>query len=118
MRLFHISEESNIGVFEPRTPTREDLDESVPLVWAVDEHRLPNFLVPRNCPRVTYHVGANTLQEDIDNYFSSPGIRHVVIIESKWFETMKNTTLFLYEFKLDDFKLQDAIAGYYVSIKT
>lgn len=30
---------------------------------------------------------------------------------------MKDTTLYLYEFNTDDFALQDAIAGYYISKK-
>ena len=44
MRLFHVSEEENIQLFEPRLPERNDLDKSVGLVWAIDEARLPNFL--------------------------------------------------------------------------
>ena len=54
MRLFHVSEEENIEVFEPRLPNRNDLDKNVGLVWAIDEARLPNFLTPRDCPRITY----------------------------------------------------------------
>lgn len=49
MRLFHVSEESDIQKFEPRIPSRNDLDKTVGLVWAIDEKRLPNFLTPRNC---------------------------------------------------------------------
>ena len=33
MRLFHVSEEGNIDIFNPRIPDREDLDKSVGLVW-------------------------------------------------------------------------------------
>jgi len=115
MRLFHVSEEENIKVFEPRLPTRDDLDKNVGLVWAVDEARLPNFMTPRDCPRVTYHIGKNTCQSDVDRFFSSPTVSHAVIIESKWYERMKNTTLFIYEFDLENFVLQDENAGYYVS---
>lgn len=32
MRLFHVSEESGIRVFEPRIPLRKDLDQTVGLV--------------------------------------------------------------------------------------
>jgi len=41
-----------------------------------------------------------------------------VVIESKWYEEMKNTKLYIYEFDTKDFYLQDGIAGYYVSEKT
>lgn len=115
MKLYHVSEESNIEIFNPRTPTRDDLDKSVGLVWALNEKCLPNFLTPRDCPRVTYHIGKNTSKEDIEKYISSKNISHVVVIENSWFDAMKNTKLYLYEFDEDEFELQDEIAGYYVS---
>lgn len=115
MRLFHVSEEPNIEVFNPRTPTRNDLNKNVGLVWAIDEERLPNFLTPRDCPRVTYHFGKNTSDCDKNKFFTSSSVKHVVVIENNWFERMKNTTLYLYEFDISEFELQDEIAGYYVS---
>jgi hypothetical protein len=115
MRLFHVSEESNIVIFNPRLPSRNDLDKSIGLVWAINEKCLPNFLNPRDCPRVTYHIGKNTSQNDIAKYISSDTISHVLIVENKWFEQMKNTTLYLYEFDVKNFKLQDEVAGYYVA---
>ena len=84
MRLFHVSEESDIKVFEPRLPTRKDLDQKVGLVWAIDEARLPNYLTPRDCPRVTYHAGRQTTDADRKRFFSSSGISHAVVLESKW----------------------------------
>ena len=51
-------------------------------------------------------------------YFSSPQQSHVIIIESDWYDRMKNTTLFVYEFDPKDFELQDDIAGYYVAKTT
>lgn len=115
MRLFHVSEEENIDVFHPRIPDRNDLDKTIGLVWAIDEERLPNFLTPRDCPRVTYHIGKNTTQSDIDKFFTSLSVKHTVVIEKDWFERMKNTTLYLYEFDATKFELQDEIAGYYVA---
>lgn len=118
MRLFHVSEENNIKIFHPRQPSRNDLNKSVGLIWAINEICLPNFLTPRDCPRVTYHVGKNTELRDIKKYISSKDCRHVVAIENKWVNTMKNTTLYIYEFDTADFYLQDEVAGYYVSEKT
>jgi hypothetical protein len=115
MRLFHVSEESNIEIFYPRIPSRTDLDNSKGLVWAINEQCLPNFLTPRNCPRVTYHKTERSSEEDVKRYFSSNTCSHVIAIEHKWFEVMKNTTLYLYEFESSNFYLQDEIAGYYVS---
>lgn len=118
MRLFHVSEEENIQIFEPRLPNRNDLDKTVGLVWAIDESRLPNFLTPRDCPRVAYYIGKKTTELDKKIYFTSSTVSHTLIIESTWFERMKNTTLYLYEFNVDDFVLQDDIAGYYVAKTT
>lgn len=115
MRLFHVSEEPGIRVFEPRLPSRRDLDPTVGLVWAIDEARLPNFLTPRDCPRVTYHVGAETTVRDRQRFFSSTSARHAVIVESAWLRRICETTLYLYEFDTRDFELQDDIAGYYVA---
>lgn len=118
MRLFHVSEESNIQAFEPRIPTRDDLDKTVGLVWEIDEKRLPNFLTPRNCPRVAYYVGKDTTESDKWKFFTSTTVTYAVVIESDWFEKIKNTTQYLYEFDVDDFVLQDDVAGYYVAKTT
>lgn len=115
MRLFHVSEESNIEIFNPRIPDREDMDKTVGLVWAIDEERLPNFLTPRNCPRVTYHINSKTSIQDKERYFSDAYNYHVVIIEEKWYEIMTSTVLYLYEFDTKEFELQDNVAGYYIS---
>ena len=80
MRLFHVSEEENIQLFEPRLPERDDLNKSVGLVWAIDEARLPNFLTPRDCPRVVYHVGKKTSDADIKKFFMSQTCSFAVAI--------------------------------------
>ncbi len=117
MRIFHVSEEDDIQEFHPRIPTRKDLDQSIGLVWAVNEICLPNFLTPRNCPRVCFHVGPNTSDADKQTYLSS-SCQHVIVLENSWFEKMTRTKLYLYEFDAMHFKLQDENAGYYVSETT
>lgn len=116
MRLFHVSEASDIRVFEPRLPTRRDLDPTVGLVWAIDEEHLPNFFTPRDCPRVAFHIRPETTLEDRRRFFSSDTARHAVIIEHGWLARMRTTTLYLYEFDPAEFVLQDEIAGYYVAV--
>lgn len=118
MRLFHVSEESDIEVFEPRLPSRRDLDQSVGLVWAIDEDHLPSFLTPRDCPRVTYHISSNSSIEDRIRFFSSSTTIHAVVFESDWYYKIMNTVLYIYEFEPSDFTLLDPVAGYYVSQKT
>ncbi|WP_404458886.1 DUF6886 family protein [Oceanobacillus kapialis] len=64
MKLFHVSEEKAISIFQPRVPERIDLDKRRPLVWAISEEQLPNFLTPRNCPRVCFQVDQHTSSLD------------------------------------------------------
>lgn len=116
MRLYHVSEESNIKEFIPRLPTRADMNPDVGLIWALCERTLPNFLTPRNCPRVTYHIGKETSQEEIEKYMPQ-NFSHVVIIEPDWLERLKKTILYSYEFDDTEFYLLDECAGYYVSEK-
>lgn len=71
MRLFHVSEEPDISVFEPRPVVRRDLDPEAKYVWAIDEDHLPNFLTPRNCPRVCYRVNNRTTAEDMEKYIDT-----------------------------------------------
>jgi len=124
MRLFHVSEEPNITEFVPRIPHRKDVDRSKGLVWALNERCLPNFLTPRNCPRVTYHATDKTTPEDIARFFSSAS-RHTVAIENARYRQMTRTTLYVYEFDTTKYyrqnsniRLQDEVAGYYVSEET
>ncbi len=88
---------------------------TVGLVWAIEASRLSNFLTPRNCPRIGYHVTAQTTQSDRLRYFTDPAATHGLVIESRWFEAMTRTVLYLYTFDPAGFELQDAAAGYYVA---
>ena len=65
MKLFHVSEEPDIDKFVPRIPYREDMDKSKGLVWALTEPALPNWLTPRDCPRVGYRATEESTQDDI-----------------------------------------------------
>ena len=115
MRLFHVSEESNIETFVPRIPYRKDVGQSKGLVWALTEPQLPNWGTPRNCPRVCYRAVETSTQDDIDSFFSSH-FRHCVAIEYNWHQRMLDTTLYIYEFETANFYF-DERAGFYVSDK-
>ena len=53
-RLFHVSDQPDIIRFAPR-PARpgHPNDPGRPVVWAVGERLLHNYLLPRDCPHVT-----------------------------------------------------------------
>lgn len=114
MRLFHVSQQADIPVFEPRVPTRADMDGAVPLVWAIDESRLINYLTPRNCPRVCMHKTPRTTAEDARALLPGPA-GGCVAIEHGWHRAMESTTLYLYELDPAGFCLQDTVAGYWTS---
>lgn len=116
MKLVHVSEESNIEMFIPRIPYRDDVDQSKGLVWALTEHQLKKFLTPRDCPRITYCACETTTQEDIQKYFTTSS-RYCVAIENGWYKKMASTTIYAYEFDSGNFYF-DAKAGFYVSDQT
>ena len=110
--LFHVSEKSGIDVFEPR-PSGYVAE---PVVWAIDEVRLRNYLLPRDCPRVTYYAGRDTSAADVERFLGpSPA---VVAIESGWVERVRSCRLYLYHFPPDTFECLDECAGYFVSRKS
>jgi hypothetical protein len=107
--LFHISEESGIDRFEPRPSPNAD----EPVVWAVDTDRLRNYLVPRQCPRVTYYAGPETTAADVERFLGpSPA---VVAVESAWLERLRSCRLYCYHMPPESFGCIDECAGYFVS---
>ena len=107
--LFHISEESSIVWFEPR-PSKYA---SGLVVWAIDADRLHNYLVPRECPRVTYYAGRETTSADVERFLgSSPA---VVAVESGWLERLRSCRLYCYHLPPESFDCIDECAGYFVS---
>jgi len=113
MRLFHVSEDPNVTVFYPRLPRRTELDPNIGLVWSLTEPALPNWLFPRDCPRVGYRACENMTSVDMAKFFTSSA-RHVVAIEHDWHERQVNATLYVYEFAPANF-YYDETAGFYVS---
>jgi hypothetical protein len=107
--LFHISEEPGILQFDPRPSTAR----AEPVVWALDGARLRNYLVPRECPRVTYYAGPETTTADRSRFLRSSDA--VVAIESTWLERVRQCRLFCYHLPEDTFECVDECAGYFVS---
>ena len=107
--LFHVSEEAGIERFEPRpSPNADGL-----VVWAVDAARLRNYLVPRECPRVTYYAGRGTTAADVERFLGpSPA---VIAVESAWLERLRACRLYCYDLPPEAFECLDECAGYFVS---
>ena len=107
--LFHVSEESGIERFEPRASEQA----SGLVVWAIDAERLRNYLVPRECPRVTFYAGRETVAADVERFLGSS--RAVLAEESDWFERLRSCRLYCYQLPPATFECIDQCAGYFMS---
>jgi hypothetical protein len=106
--LFHVSE-AEISRFEPRPSAA--IDE--PVVWALDGLRLHNYLLPRDCPRVTFYAGPATAAEDAERFLgTSPA---AVAVESAWLERIRACVLYCHHLPSHTFECLDEGAGYFVS---
>ena len=115
-RLYHVSDQPGIPLFEPR-PVRahHPRQDMPPVVWTIGERLLHNYLLPRDCPRVTFYAAADSDPADVARLLGETAARHVVAIESGWLDRVRAAILWLYELPADTFDLLDPIAAYYVS---
>ncbi|MFF2091065.1 DUF6886 family protein [Paenibacillus sp. NPDC058174] len=111
--LYHISEESDITRFSPRPPAA--YPGMSPVVWALDEAHLVNYLFPRECPRVIYALSDAVSDGDRERFFSFTAAKVIIAIESGWYERINETRLYQYAFDPVGFECFDEIAGYYIS---
>jgi Family of unknown function (DUF6886) len=115
VRLFHVSETSGICRFEPRIPPSDDAGVAGDVVWAIDEDHLPNYLLPRECPRVTFRASEQTTAEDRCRFLSHSSARRIITVEASWLPRIKSSRLYLYQMSAEAFELADASAGYWIS---
>jgi hypothetical protein len=107
--LFHISEEAGIERFEPR-PSQNAPE---PVVWAIDSAFLRNYLLPRDCPRVTYYAGRDTTAADVARFLGPSSA--VIAVECAWLARLRSCRLFCYQMPPETFVCIDEWAGYFVS---
>jgi Family of unknown function (DUF6886) len=111
-RLYHVSDEPRVTVFDPR-PAPSGPDIGI-VVWAVSESHLVNYLLPRECPRVTFSASKSTTEADRQR-FGVTDYHRVVIIERGWWDRVNASTLYFYELPPQTFRLHDEDAGYWIS---
>ena len=112
MTLYHVSENADIDIFEPRRI--KETDDA--LVWAITAERLCNYLVPRDCPRVTFYAGPRTSSADRDRFLGTSVA--VVAIEAAWLARLRACRLFCYHLPADNFtsaRTLSAVIGHFVS---
>jgi hypothetical protein len=112
--LFHVSEKSDIAVFEPRPAPSASGGVVGDAVWAIDQDHLAHYLLPRECPRVALRVGPHTTPSDRSQFFAA-GEEKVIAVEFDWYARIQGTPLYIYEFAPAGFQMVDRIAGYWIS---
>jgi len=117
MKLYHISDKPGIKRFEPRpTPSKSARQEGL-MVWAIDHDHLHNYLLPRDCPRVTFFAKDDSDPEDVERLMGGTSAKHVVAIEARWLPEIARQCIYQYEFDSKSFTCVDEIAGYWISRK-
>lgn len=114
-KLYHISDKPGIERFEPRPALHPSAGQTGSMVWAIDYEHLPNYLLPRDCPRVTFFADPDSDPEDVKRLMWGTSAKSVVAIESVWLPEIQKQCLYRYELNPTDFTLVDKIAGYWIS---
>lgn len=117
-KLFHISEEPDIKIFHPRPSPQFYESIKGDVVFAISDKLLHNYLLPRDCPRVTYYIGPETTKEDKAKFFGDSKAEYIINVEESRKEGIEIIKLYRYEFNPENFVLLDKIAGYYVSYQS
>lgn len=117
-KLYHVSEDPKIKIFGPRPPEALQYRMLPDVVFAVSGELLHNYLLPRDCPRVSYYLAPHTSEKDRDHFLGNTTAKYVVAVESAWLKRIQQAILYCYEFPGNDFVLLDKCAGYYISQKT
>jgi uncharacterized protein DUF6886 len=112
--LYHVSDAPGIARFDPR-PAPEGSGQQGGMVWAIDRAHLHNYLLPRDCPRVTFYALPESTPADVDRLMAGTSASYVVAIESGWLPRVLSERLYCYELPGSSFTLADAGAGYYIA---
>ncbi|RED66192.1 DUF6886 family protein [Cohnella lupini] len=114
--LYHISEEPDIEQFVPRESG--SLPHLSPVVWAMDEDHIINYLFPRDCPRIVYSLSPEVNDDDRKLFFEHTLSQTIIAVENSWYERIRNTGIYKYGFDPFGFELLDRNAGYYIAKQT
>jgi hypothetical protein len=113
--LYHVSDLPGISRFEPRPVPNASAGQQGTMVWAIDDAHLHNYLLPRDCPRVTFYPHPGSNPADVERLMAGSSARCVVAIESGWLETVRRGRLYVYTLPGEGFSPVDVGAGYHTS---
>jgi hypothetical protein len=106
--VYHVSETRDLQRFEPRADGSGNA-----VVWAIDEIHVPNYWLPRDCPRVCVRRGRCEDQALISSILGA--FEHVIYVEEAWRDRIRKGELFSYTFDASSFECVDVNAGYFQS---
>jgi hypothetical protein len=111
--LYHVSDDPHITQFMPRPSPNPSVQVDGEVVFAVGEHTLPNYLLPRECPRVTFYALSESKPEDVARLLN--GSHPASIATTCRLERVMNGSIHLYTLPANTFTVWDEGAGYYIS---
>lgn len=117
VELHHVSDRRDIACFHPRLPANLDAGVRHPVVWAVSQSRLSNYMLPRDCPRVCMRTGPSTTDRDRRRFFGGSAAPAIIAIEPEWAHRADASRLWVYRLPPETFECVDADAGYHVSAR-
>ncbi len=117
IKLYHISDKPGIKRFDPQPAPSKSAKQEGLMVWAIDYDHLHNYLLPRDCPRVTFFASPSSDPNDVDKLMGGSSAKYVVAVESRWLLEIQKQCLYQYEFNSEGFTLVDEVAGYWISRK-
>ena len=100
-RLYHFSDQGEIGVFHPRAPLAHP--EERPAVYAIDEWHQPLYFFPRECPRIGVWPVAATTAADRATFTEMGSARMLLFADHSWKSRCEEASVWRYEFASDGF---------------
>lgn len=113
--LFHISDQPGITRFDPRPAPSPHTTQTGAMVWAIDRQHLHNYLLPRDCSRITFYALPDSDPEHVTRLMGYSSATYIIAIESGWLPEVQRQRLYCYELPGASFSLIDEGAGYYTS---
>lgn len=110
--MYHFSEDGTLKRFAPHVPPTNP--SHPPAVWAIDAAHAPLYWFPRDCPRVSVWANGPEQQAVLRDRFGTEATR-ICAAETGWFDRIRSTRLYRYEFDAAHFEPWELADGQYVA---
>ena len=110
--VYHFSEDGSLKRFAPHVPPTNP--SHPPAVWAIDAAHAPLYWFPRHCPRVSVWANDPYQHVVLRDRFGTEASR-ISAAETGWFDRIRSTRLYRYEFDAAQFEPWELADGQYVA---